>query len=141
MRELGSSASLKGDYVSSVIKPPGSGIKTPTKCSSPQQCSQCTAYTDTDFPSVPLAALTSSSPPLSSLCLSFHVSLSLPSSPAHTGLEGSPSMDSTCPAVLCALRETSRPNPLRQIRLCPGSSCITHAQVMLASYTSGQPWF
>lgn len=93
------------------------------------------------FLSVPLAALTSSNPLFSLPCFSLHVSLSLPSSPSHTGPEDSPSRDIAClcPVGLCALRETSRPNPLRQIRLCPGSSCMTHAQVRLASYTSGQP--
>lgn len=44
------------------------------------------------FLSVPLAALTSSNPLFSLPCFSLHVSLSLPSSPSHTGPEDSPSI-------------------------------------------------
>lgn len=49
------------------------------------------------FLSVPLAALFSSNPLFSLPCLPFHVSLSLPSSPTHTGPEDSPSIDTVCP--------------------------------------------
>lgn len=57
--------------MSSVIRSPVSGIRTPTKCSSYQQClllGQCTAHTATDFLSA-TGAHTPSSPLLSSLHL------------------------------------------------------------------------
>jgi hypothetical protein len=135
-RELVSSTSLKEDYMSSVVKPSGSGIKTLQRALLPSSgpsalLTRVLTYPLPLLPSLPTILLSPhSASTFMSPCLCPHL---LPAQGLRT------SMDSACPVVLCALRETSKPNPPRQIRLCRGSSCITHAQVMLASYISGQP--